>query len=713
MRRIVVVVFACVVLPSLARLMTWEPDDYVQDGLVAHFDGIRNAGAMQSHDPNAKIWQDLKSANCFVFSGTSDVAIATGSWTGGNSYSFAYSYGHMKDAIDLGKNITVQLVLDAGFEMQDSEYGATKVRAAYPTYVGITNDFGVFGRYNYDNGYIEWKNTTWCGERAKCAGWDGRYMNLITTDGSSYLGSSAAYENGTARTKQAPFDGYQWSLGGAHYPDSAVDVDRRLALSRYYSARFYNRPLTVQELERNRRIDEVRFGGIVYTNVVVAASGYAGVSGAEAAGIYAVDSEHTFTAENVTVGDVTYAAGEYTLEAWNGSSWGTAQVFEGSSYTYTVTEDSPAVRLTWLWKPVRGIRQAVSYDAGDYVQGGLVAQYDGVRNVGAGLPHDPAAEVWRDIKSGNYMTFNGTSDVAVATGGWSGGNAYCFAGYSYAHMAQSISLGSNITFQLAMDIDNAAQIEVGQASNPTYISAKTDYGVFSKPKVSSQTKYCQWKSDTWTGSGASVGRAYCHGWGCRYLTGVTTDELAYLLQTADYTTNSTVKAFKRTKFLAFDELRWSVGGAHYETSDTSDGNINDRLTRGLYHSVRFYNRPLRTEELAWNRKVDEIRFNGAIYTNVIVRSSRTEVSGAQPDGVYEVIEEGCFRANTVVREHNGSRVVYEPVGYTLERLENGVWSNPDSYEGTNYVHSVVREPGAVRLTWLWHRKVGGLNIVIR
>ena len=40
-------------------LRAWEPRDYVQDGLVLHLDGIRNAGDNAAHDSHATEWKDL------------------------------------------------------------------------------------------------------------------------------------------------------------------------------------------------------------------------------------------------------------------------------------------------------------------------------------------------------------------------------------------------------------------------------------------------------------------------------------------------------------------------------------------------------------------------------------------------------------------------------------------------------------------------------
>ena len=40
----------------------FDVGDYVQDGLLLHYDGIRNAGAEAEHDQNATVWKNLGSA---------------------------------------------------------------------------------------------------------------------------------------------------------------------------------------------------------------------------------------------------------------------------------------------------------------------------------------------------------------------------------------------------------------------------------------------------------------------------------------------------------------------------------------------------------------------------------------------------------------------------------------------------------------------------
>ena len=71
---------------------------------------------------------------------------------------------------------------------------------------------------------------------------------------------------------------------------------------------------------------------------------------------------------------------------------------------------------------------ALKYDVGDYIQDGLVVHLDGIRNVGAGLPHDATADMWANLANMNnpaQITKNNSS-------GWRNGVGYYFCWNSSA-----------------------------------------------------------------------------------------------------------------------------------------------------------------------------------------------------------------------------------------------------------------------------------------
>ena len=67
MKRLLLVGAAVIAAACHAGIKYWDnPDfkafdvgDYVQDGLVLNYDGIRNAGADQPHDSTATTWKNL------------------------------------------------------------------------------------------------------------------------------------------------------------------------------------------------------------------------------------------------------------------------------------------------------------------------------------------------------------------------------------------------------------------------------------------------------------------------------------------------------------------------------------------------------------------------------------------------------------------------------------------------------------------------------
>ena len=70
-----------------------------------------------------------------------------------------------------------------------------------------------------------------------------------------------------------------------------------------------------------------------------------------AAGAYEVFGSYTFTASDA-VGDEgrTCRILGYTLQEWNGSTWGAAEEHAGASYEHVVGTSPAKVLLTWRWQ---------------------------------------------------------------------------------------------------------------------------------------------------------------------------------------------------------------------------------------------------------------------------------------------------------------------------------------------------------------------------
>ncbi len=242
-------------------------------------------------------------------------------------------------------------------------------------------------------------------------------------------------------------------------------------------------------------------------------------------------------------------------------------------------------------------------------------------------------------------------------------------------MVNALSLGQTLTVELALDID----IE-GQSDDwPNYFGMVDDYGVFTQV---GNKRYIQWKNINVCGGS----RPQFHNWRGTYLTALATEDDTYLFEGTTHE-----HAAARTKFDAFGAHNWTIGAAPWS---------GGRHVKGFYYAARIYNRPLTEAELAQNRKVDEVRFRGAVVTNVVVASALAGAQGVETNGVYEVEGSWTFTALPTVLE-SGKTV--RPTGYSIETLENGVWSAPVAYTGTNYTYTASADVAPVRLTWRYHQ----------
>ena len=101
-------------LGANATLKTWDVDDYVQDGLIVHYDAIRNVGANLPHDSAATSWVDISPSGAGG-AATEKLAVSgqeRGTWTD-NAYSTSgWTYMQMANAITLGLEFTVQVACD-------------------------------------------------------------------------------------------------------------------------------------------------------------------------------------------------------------------------------------------------------------------------------------------------------------------------------------------------------------------------------------------------------------------------------------------------------------------------------------------------------------------------------------------------------------------------------------------------------------------------
>lgn len=205
---------------------------YVQDGLVAMWDGIENAG-WGSHDAAATTWKDL--------TGNGYDLINNGAIVGENCFTTGINYGwvYRSGAIQVIGG-TVELV----FKPNNPSGWQTPVWLG--TSDGITNQGNTFylqghdGFYGISIGSGQTVSLSSSGIRAN--GWFGAVNGIVRNDFTRF----------TTTWSRSSYT----SLGGS--VRSASSITYRSGCD-FFALRIYSRALTAEEVARNYAVDKARF----------------------------------------------------------------------------------------------------------------------------------------------------------------------------------------------------------------------------------------------------------------------------------------------------------------------------------------------------------------------------------------------------------------------------------------------------------------------
>ena len=697
----------------------YDVDDYVQDGLVLHFDGIRNAGATALHDPNATTWVNLGSGGSVndatlkeKESSDAPTGASAGSWCD-KGYTFnALNYFEIGGEVSLGKAVTVQMATKYDYSAVKNAFNGKGLN--WPVFFGAigrdADDFVIFGdniagstpqklRFKFYNntGYRPAESSPDVAQS-----WNG-------------LALSAIYDGNNTRMSLSPTYNYAWmddsryynniSDGTTHFAigtgqSASAAQKQRMLVGNVYSVKLYDRVLSEEELYWNQTIDDQRYRmenppSLDDVNVILRSIMPIGDCITNYIGKYIVADTHTFTAPATIAKGMkgyNYILKGYTVEEWNAeaSAWGAAVTYSGESYTASASGGK--VRVTWLYTPT--LRAASNYDVDDYVQDGLVLHFDGIRNAGATVAHNSTQRTWKNLVKGQPdATFSSEN------GYWTDdGKGFYFEGVDkvcYAAITNPISIGPNATVQLAVNVDPSNQNN-GKSANATYpcyfhAGTDSDTGIF-QYLVGQYTKYLQFKHLGWTGNGVSMTQS-TDDWDGRYATAIVADAKVYFTTTgADLETAGSVNRSNQQSLSA----KYCWGGS--PRSGT-------RAVLGSYYSVRVYNTALSNDELAQNRRIDEMRFHGIGDVEVVngaVGETGETGESSLPDGVYN-IETGTW---TVTAEDVVDGRRYKP-HLTVDTLTNGEWVQTAKLWTDSYtVDKAALGSSRIRLTWTWEIRPG-------
>lgn len=701
-----------------SNFKSFDVGDYVQDGLVVNYDGIRNAGPNADHDSNAMTWVNCANpgtydmmrystngtwgvTNIAVVSGWNNDA-ARGSWTDKGFVFNKDACFHQPSSFAIPKTYTIQSLVDAKTGEQTGDKNQIGyIMCPYSANNWAYCSYGLRSSgYNYGGGNV---NHTFylvsgsIGKRPAVRGSSAirfSYMTAIQNSNDAVIFSdteapwSATYSDtsyGHAYDSSKQGTAYNYPDGfciGGHYP--RTDEMFKGTIKNY---RFYNRCLSDAEVLWNRVVDEARYFGrgreitvIPVTNVVESFT-IAGVRDYH----YAIDAEgQTFTApSSKTVNGKRHVLSGYALETWSGSAW-SAPVAHDGEFSYTATDPTALVRITWQYAEATGEGKLKTYDVDDYVAGAAV-HFDGIRNAGAAADHDPNATTWVNLgTAGAVIDMSRTKYGYGDLGGWDGDGYWFTDTPKFTSPSGAISWPATYSVQVLLDANTADQQRNDTAMYIYSVSwnrlAMAIYGKRGELSLQTQKEGSQ-------PYGVPLG-----GTSFQYVNGFVDSNAkksAIFSSTTIPESGSNVKNYE-TMDTAVGSAGIGVGGFGGDASQDLVGKIK---------SLRFYfNKVLTEEELAQNRKVDEYRFFGRyVVTNVLVQSTYSYLQGNEKTGPYEVEGSYTFTAPETVTAPNG--ITYACAGYTVETQDGIGWANATDYTGTSYLYNT--SAGTVCLTWKW------------
>ena len=371
--------------------------DYVQDGLVAQWDGVENAG-VGLHEDSPSAWVDI----------VGGLAITIPEWVTVETNGF-YSVSStasrtcptISSISGLGNDVTIEVVAErVEWRTKDNYLNLQPVISSPYAKFGYRKDSaaGVFYQMPIGTDNKLWLYTSTSGsfDVSQCHTYTARVT--MPKDESNTVFADAATVPGWA--KETP-DGMP-----ADPPTNWTFFSAPRADIRIYAIRVYNRRLTDAEVAVNAAVDNVRFvEGKISCGRLKSALENVSINSAGLVWSY------VSVGESVPLATVRFVSG---FEP--DFSDGVARSLGTISANTVVTSAVPFVRYaTTYWRLEAEDTNGKSYvtatktvpafslDSTSYVSSGLVAQWDGVENAGRGV-HSDSPTVWKDLVGSNDIT---------------------------------------------------------------------------------------------------------------------------------------------------------------------------------------------------------------------------------------------------------------------------------------------------------------------
>lgn len=592
--------FISLSLGAALNALAFSTSSYVQDGLVACWDGIENAGA-GVHLSDTTVWKDIKGGREFVLTNATvgDDRITFE----GNANSFGVlSAGDTVSTFVATKNGTMEIV-----------YASRVAPSGYQVLLQSSANAGIAFGFT-----------------------DSRSLLPHTSSGSSSPANSKyTFETGTATnsvsiTYNNGMPVYVMANGAAA-PSAGVDhwwnpVDEtyigvRANKSSFfpgsiYCIRLYNRKLTDAEIISNRSIDQLRFYGDSNSGLIISCNPT--LMGNPSPGRGLVSGFLPGQTLEVSCGQtiVTNSEGnaEYRCVGWKLYDENDNVVSNGQESTFTYVHPTPAAyrKLEWQWEKHRNIS-----NFSDYIQDGLIAFWDGIGNNGVNC-HANNVTVWKDLIGGyafslynvtvgtNCMVFHGTATSSLCDS---------YGVLSESDTESTFVAAANGTMEIVYRLNNGT-------SNQVLLQAPATSGIgFGNYKDGTQII-------PYSGPSSSL----------KTLFGYTSGTIFNTFSVC-YKASAPESAYVNTKKL-------SSGGIAAWSDPKTETYIGTRANRssgfafaGSIYCVRLYNRQLTEAEILTNQRIDLERFNAENSSESTLEISSTIEGVGSPDPQYGYIAE--------------------------------------------------------------------------
>ncbi len=633
---------------------------YVQDGLIACWDGIENAGA-GTHDGSATVWKDVKGGyefsltghsvgdDCITFAGSSSsygtlsAADTTSTFVAAKNGTLEIVYASRTGS---GTQVLLQSTASAGLA-----FGLLSNNLILP----YTSSGGTKPKYSFTSG----ASTNTVAVRYAAGAPDSVIANGLTRAASAndtWGGPDTDTIIGNRQSKAAGFDGS------------------------IYCIRLYSRQLSDAEIAANQAIDQMRFILHIGSNTLKVTT--------SAEGIGSPSPEYGYVHDLAAGGTVSVSCGKaavtnangsvYSCTGWKTFNEGGTQVSSGPETSFTYTHPSPAEyrELQWQWE--------MTASPTNYISDDLIAFWDGIQNSEAGV-HVDGANVWKDLVHGYEFSLNNTTvgDDSMIFDGTSSS----YGTLSSADTASTFVAAKNGTLEIVYRSNTGSGSQVMLQSTA---ASGLAFGIYNTSSIIPYTDASQ---------GSQMMFPFASGTSNNYFA-------------VRYSSGAPVSALANgTTLTASGGSSWSDPG-----TETFLGNRKNKGNGfvGSIYAIRLYSRQLTDLEIAENQALDRSRFSQAVDNSRLVISSTPEGAG-RPSPANGYLTGLAAGTNFIVT--CGGAITWTNAAETIEyscagwRLYDANDSIVDSGNTLSFVYTHPTPAAFRRLEWVWQPSAVKGNVV--